>query len=115
MARPIRVEFANAVYHVSARGNERKPIFNDDADRIRFLETLEEMVSRFGVLIHAYCLMLNHHHLLIQTPRANLSAAAGWLQTTHSIVSIVGIDDPGTCFKVDTKPIWSKRICTPGN
>jgi REP-associated tyrosine transposase len=85
MTRPIRVEFENAVYHVSARGNERKPIFRDDADRLRFLQTLEEMVSRFGVVVHAYCLMLNHHHLLLQTTRANLSAAAGWLQATYSI------------------------------
>ena len=85
MARPIRVEYANAVYHVTARGNERKAIYRDDADRQRFLETVEEAVERFGVLIHAYCLMPNHYHLLLQTPRANLSAAAGWLQTTYSV------------------------------
>lgn len=85
MARPIRVEYANAVYHVTARGNERKSIYRDDADRQRFLETVEEAVERFGVVIHAYCLMPNHYHLLLQTPRANLSAAAGWLQTTYSI------------------------------
>jgi REP element-mobilizing transposase RayT len=59
MARQIRVEYANAVYHVTARGNERKAIYRDDADRQRFLETVEEAVERFGVLIHAYCLMPN--------------------------------------------------------
>ena len=85
MARPIRVEYANAVYHVTARGNERKAIYRDDADRQRFLETVEEAVERFGVVIHAYCLMRNHYPLLLQTPRANLSAAAGWLQTTYSV------------------------------
>lgn len=85
MARPIRVEYANAVYHVTARGNERKAIYRDDADRLRFLETVEEAVGRFGVVIHAHCLMPNHYHLLLQTPRANLSAAAGWLQTTYSV------------------------------
>jgi len=85
MARPIRVEYANAVYHVTARGNERKPIYRDDADRLRFLETVEEAVARFGLVIHAHCLMPNHYHLLLQTPRANLSAAAGWLQTTYSV------------------------------
>ena len=85
MARPIRVEYANAVYHVTARGNERKAIYRDDADRVRFLETVEEAVARFGVVIHAHCLMPNHYHLLVQTPRANLSAAAGWLQTTYSV------------------------------
>lgn len=85
MARPVRVEFENAVYHVTARGNERKDIFRDDDDRKRFLETLAETVERFGVVIHAYCLMPNHYHLLYQTPRANLSDSAGWLQATYSI------------------------------
>ncbi len=55
MARPIRVEFEGAVYHVTARGNEGKPIYRDD--RERFLETLEETVKRFGFVIHTYCLM----------------------------------------------------------
>lgn len=85
MARPIRVEYPDAVYHVTARGNERKAIYRDDADRQRYLETVEEAVERFGLVIHAYCLMPNHYHLLIQTPRANLSAGAGWLQTTYSV------------------------------
>ncbi len=60
MARAIRVEFEDAVYHVTARGNERKAIYRDDRDRERFLETLEETVNRFGLVIHAYCLMPNH-------------------------------------------------------
>ena len=85
MVRPIRVEYADAVYHVTARGNERKPIFRDDVDRRRYLETVEQTVERFAVVIHAYCLMSNHYHLLMQTPRANLSAAVGWLQTTYSV------------------------------
>ena len=85
MARPVRVEFENAVYHVTARGNERKDIYRDVADRQCFLETLEEAVGRFGVVVHAYCLLDNHYHLLLQTPRANLTGAAGWLQTTYSI------------------------------
>ena len=65
MARPIRIEFENAVYHVTARGNERRDIYRDDKDRIRFQETLEETVERFGVVIHAYCLIPNHVHLLV--------------------------------------------------
>ncbi|NLS95406.1 MAG: hypothetical protein GXX96_24965 [Planctomycetaceae bacterium] len=85
MARPVRVEFENAVYHVTARGNERKDIYRDPADRQRFLETLEEAVGRFGLVVHAYCLLGNHYHLLLQTPRAKLTGAAGWLQTTYSI------------------------------
>ena len=76
MARPIRVEYPDAVYHVTARGNQGKAIYRDDHDRERFLETLAEMAERFSVVIHAFCLMPNHYHLLLQTPHANLSAAA---------------------------------------
>jgi putative transposase len=85
MARPIRVEFAGAAYHVMARGNERRAIFVDDQDRRRFLETVGEMVERFGVRVHAYCLMLNHYHLLLETPDANLSRTVGWLQVTYTV------------------------------
>ena len=85
MARPIRVEFPGAVYHVTARGNERRAIFRDDQDRRRFLETIGEMVEQFGVLVHAYCLMPNHYHLVVETPRGNLSQAVGWLQVTYTV------------------------------
>jgi putative transposase len=85
MARPIRIEYAGAVYHVTARGNERKAVFRDDDDRRRFSETLAECVERFGLVVHAYCLMPNHYHLIAETPRGNLSGSLGWLQTTYSI------------------------------
>jgi REP element-mobilizing transposase RayT len=85
MARPVRIEFENAAYHVTARGNDRQSIFRDDADRRRFLETLGQACERFGLVVHAYCLMPNHYHLLASTPRANLSRAVGWLQTTYCI------------------------------
>ncbi|HXI85153.1 MAG TPA: transposase [Verrucomicrobiae bacterium] len=85
MARPLRVEFADAVYHVMARGNERKAIYHDDEDRHRFLDSLAETVERFGVRLHAYCLMANHYHLLLDTPQANLSQAVGWLQVTYTV------------------------------
>ena len=84
MARPLRVEFAGAVYHVMARGHERRDIFRDDKDRGRFLETLAEVVPQFGLRLHAYCVMPNHYHLVLGTPRANLSRAMGWLQTTYT-------------------------------
>ncbi len=85
MARPIRIEYAGAVYHVTARGNERKAVFRDDDDRGCFTETLAECVERFGLVVHAYCLMPNHYHLIVETPRANLSVSLGWLQTAYSI------------------------------
>ena len=62
MARPIRVEYADAVYHVTARGNERKAIYRDNPDRLRFLETVEEAVRRFGVVVHAYWLSNRWSH-----------------------------------------------------
>jgi putative transposase len=74
MARPLRIEFPGAIFHVTARGNARAPIFLDDEDRLLFLDVLVECVKRFGWLYHAYCLMDNHYHLLIETPQGNLSA-----------------------------------------
>src|SRR5512147_1713456 len=60
-------------YHITARGNERKKIFRDDTDRFHFLELLSELGECFGGRVHAYVLMDNHYHLLIETPEANLS------------------------------------------
>ncbi len=73
MARPLRIEFEGAVYHVTSRGNAGQKIFLDDADRQVFLEVLSSVVERFNWLCHAYCLMGNHYHLVIETPEGNLS------------------------------------------
>jgi REP element-mobilizing transposase RayT len=73
MARPLRIEFPGAVYHITSRGNARQAIFIDDEDRGRFLDVLRMVVERFQWLCHAYCLMENHYHLLIETRNANLS------------------------------------------
>lgn len=73
MARPLRIEYDGALYHVTSRGNERKPIFKDDGDRELFLTTLWQASERFHWLCHAYCLMGNHYHLVIETPDGNLS------------------------------------------
>ena len=73
MARPLRLEFPGAVYHVTARGNERREVFRDDEDRRLFVSTLGRTVARWRWVVHAYCLMSNHYHLLIETPEANLS------------------------------------------
>jgi putative transposase len=74
MARPLRIEFPGAVYHVTTRGNARADIFEDDNDRNLFCAVLGQVVKRFNWLCHAYCLMSNHYHLLIETPDGNLSA-----------------------------------------
>ena len=73
MARPLRLEYPGAVYYVTARGNAGQEIFLNDEDREAFLETLSTVVERFHWIVHAYCLMTNHYHLLIETPEANLS------------------------------------------
>ncbi len=73
MARPLRIEYEGAVYHVTSRGNASAEIFLDDDDRMRFLEVLASVVERFGWICHAYCLMGNHYHLLVETPQPNLS------------------------------------------
>lgn len=73
MARPLRIEFDGAVYHVTSRGNERRPVFRDDSDRKAFLNILTQVNRRFHWLCHAYCLMGNHYHLVIETPEGNLS------------------------------------------
>ena len=73
MARPLRIEYPGAVYHVTSRGNARLPIFDSDKDRRSFLNILEEVVKRFNWFCHAFCLMDNHYHLLIETIDGNLS------------------------------------------
>jgi len=73
MARPLRIEFAGALYHITARGNERRDIFFEEADRAMFLDILGNVCKRFNWLCHAYCQMTNHYHLLIETPEGNLS------------------------------------------
>lgn len=73
MARPLRIEFSGAVYHVTSRGNARQNIVVDDRDRSQFLAVLAHVVDRYGWLCHAYCVMDNHYHLLVETPQPNLS------------------------------------------
>jgi putative transposase len=81
MGRSIRIEYPAALYHVTSRGNERKDIFLEDANRIKFLEILEDYNDRYGILIHSYVLMDNHYHLILETPRGNL------LKVMHGINS----------------------------
>jgi putative transposase len=85
MARPLRIDIKDGFYHVVARGLERRRIFGDDADRLRWQDRLSELPSRFGVVVHAYAQMQNHYHLLLETPRANLSQAVQWLNVSYSV------------------------------
>jgi len=85
MARPLRIEKEGGWYHVTSRGNERKPIYQDERDREHFLELLAEMVSRFRVRLHCYVLMDNHYHLLLELTEANLSRAVQWLNVSYCV------------------------------
>ncbi len=73
MARPLRIDYPDAYYHVTCRGNERREIFRDDQDRAAFLERLQRSIEIYSVRLHCYVLMSNHFHLVVQTPKANLS------------------------------------------
>jgi len=84
MARPLRVEFPGAVYHVTSRGNARKSIYLSGNDRYDFLDILDRVVKRYHWLCHAYCLMGNHYHLLFETPEANLSRGMRQLNGVYS-------------------------------
>jgi putative transposase len=73
MSRPLRIECPGAVYHITSRGNARQSIFLNDSDRERFLTILASTIKRFNWLCHAYCLIDNHYHLIIETPEGNIS------------------------------------------
>ena len=84
MPRPLRIEYAGAIYHVMNRGDRREAIFRDDRDRERFLETLEEACAKTGWEVHAWCLMNNHFHLIVETPQPNLVSGMTWLLGTYT-------------------------------
>jgi putative transposase len=84
MARPLRIEYPGAVYHITGRGNEKKLIFKDERDREIFLDTLSQVDKCYNWLCHAYCLMNNHYHLIIETPDGNLSAGMRQLNGVYT-------------------------------
>lgn len=84
MTRPSRIEFCGAVYHVTSRGNEQKPVFIDDRDRTKFLDLLLKTLQNFNWICHAYCLMGNHYHLVIETIDATLSKGMQYLNGVYT-------------------------------
>lgn len=85
MARPLRIEYPGAWYHVTCRGNERRAVFNDDVDRLRFLDILETTSNLFDVEVHAYVLMDNHFHLVLMTREGNLNKFMQRLNTSYTV------------------------------
>ncbi|HKA26552.1 MAG TPA: transposase [Gaiellaceae bacterium] len=84
MPRAPRVQVAGAIYHLTTRGNRKQDIFIDTDDRARFLQLVQQAVDRFGWLCHAYCLMTNHYHLLIQTREADVSQGMHRLNSVYA-------------------------------
>jgi REP element-mobilizing transposase RayT len=84
MPRQLRIEYSGAIYHVMNRGDRREPIFQDDFDRKRFVATLSETCAQTDWQVHAYCLMHNHFHLVVETPAANLVAGMRWFLSTYT-------------------------------
>lgn len=84
MARPLRIQYDGALYHITSRGNARKAIYRDDEDRRIFLDTLLNVNKRYNWICHAYCLMNNHYHLIIETPDGNLSKGARQLNGVYT-------------------------------
>ena len=84
MPRQLRIEYPGAIYHVLNRGDRREPIYQDDFDRQRFVATLAEACRKTGWQVHAYCLMHNHFHLVVETPEANLVAGMRWFLSTYT-------------------------------
>lgn len=85
MARQLRIEFPGAFYHVFSRGNQKQPIFLSDDDKYFFIKCLREAYEKFGIKIHAYCLMPNHYHLILETPLGNMSSMMHFLNTAYTV------------------------------
>jgi REP element-mobilizing transposase RayT len=84
VARKIRVQYAGAIYHVMSRGDRKNVIFKDEKDHLIFLETLEQVCQKTGWQVHAWCLMGNHFHLVLETPQPNLVEGMKWFLGTYT-------------------------------
>ncbi len=109
MARPLRVEFSDALYHVTSRGNGRQKIFLSEQDNREFLELFGKTLKHFNWICHAFCLMENHYHLVIETPNANLSKGMHHLNATYCQAHHKKHDTVGHLFQGRFKAIVVDR------
>lgn len=119
MARPLRIEFAGALYHVTSRGDGREAIVLGEEDRRLFLGVMSEVVQDFNWALHAYCLMGNHYHLLVETPDSNLSRGMRQLngvytQRFNRQHGRVGHRTCPTCTITPTLPLSGNAALLPG-
>ena len=108
MARHLRLEYEGAIYHITSRGNERSDIFRDGGDKQKFLKKLEELVEVHHVRVYAYVVMTNHYHLLVETPRGNISRFMQQLNTSYTMYYNVKHDRVGHVFSGRYK---AKVVC----
>ena len=109
MARPLRIEYPGALYHITARGNRKQDIYLGSSDRYHFLQILENTVERYNWVCHAYCLMNNHYHLLIETPDANLSIGMRQLNGVYTQYFNRSNDSVGHLFQGRFKSILVEK------
>ena len=105
MTRPLRITYPGAFYHVTSRGNERKAVFKSKRDREKFLEYLESATQRYDALIHAYCMMDTHYHLLLETPSGNLPQIMRHINGAYTTYFNVKRDRSGHLFQGRYKAI----------
>ena len=103
MARSLRIEFEGALYHVTARGNERKKIFFSKTDYDKFLYYVEEARKKYKIHIHCYVLMCNHYHLVIETPEANISRTMHHINSSYTTYVNIKRKRNGHLFQGDTR------------
>ncbi|MGA2659058.1 MAG: transposase [Verrucomicrobiota bacterium] len=115
MPRKLRIRYPGAMYHVMSQGDRREDIFLDDVDRHDFIKTLAEACLKTGWQVHAYCLMRNHYHLVLETPNANLVAGMAWLRSRYTIRlnhrhKLLGNASSGCCINGSVAGFVKSRI-----
>jgi REP element-mobilizing transposase RayT len=98
MPRQLRIDYPGAIQHVMSRGDRRENIYHDDVDRPDFLKTLAETCQKTDWQVHAYCLMSNHFHVVLETPNANLVEGMHWLLSTYTMRLNRRQETPGHVF-----------------
>src|SRR4030042_1692045 len=109
VSRPLRIEYPGAFYHVTSRGNERRTVFQSNRDREKYLSYLESAHERYGAVIHVYCLMGNHYHLLLETPRGNLSQIIHHINGAYTTYFNIKRDRSGHLFQGRFKGILVEK------
>ena len=111
ITRPLRIEFPGALYHVTSRGDRRGTIYRDDTDRLAWQEVLALVCERHHFVVHSFCQMSNHYHLLVETAEANLSQGMRQLNGVYTQHFNRRQSLSGTYCKAATNPSWcSKKI-----